>query len=87
MDMFGCHGFLQRTSILTADILQEHSRPNAIVAAIPYEQTSSSLSSRRQAMQMAMLALLAQQTAPAWASERRGVTRYIKKKTLDPLET
>ena len=38
-------------------------------------------------MQMAMLALLAQQTMPAWGQERRGISRYLKKKALDPLET
>ena len=52
-----------------------------------HEQVDISNTSRRQAMQIAMVALIAQQSMPAWAAERRGMSRYIKKKALDPLET
>ena len=38
-------------------------------------------------MQLAGIALIAQQSDSAWADESRGIRRYVKKKALDPLET
>lgn len=38
-------------------------------------------------MQLAGIALIAQQSDSAWAGESRGMSRYVKKKALDPLET
>ena len=48
---------------------------------------SKGIANRREAVQLALIGLLAQQYLPALAAERRGMNRYIKKKALDPLET
>ena len=80
-------GCSQGIQIDIADFLQVGYRFLTSVMFSHHEQASPRDASRRQAMQMAMLAILAQQTMPAWGAERRGIGLYIKKKALDPLET
>ena len=80
-------GCSQGMQIDVANLSQVGYRSLISVTCSHHEQASPRDASRRQAMQFAVLALLAQQTTPAWGTERRGISRYIKKKALDPLET
>ena len=59
----------------------------ATAAAQQSDQGIISIASRREAVHLALIGLIAQQSLPALAAERRGMNRYIKKKALDPLET
>ena len=74
-------------TLTTAPTLQDHIKQPVTSASIVHERTASSAPSRRQAMQLAGIALIAQQSDSAWADEGRGIRRYVKKKALDPLET
>ncbi|CAK0783810.1 hypothetical protein CVIRNUC_007010 [Coccomyxa viridis] len=67
--------------------IQDHSRQPVTSASTSNERIASNVPSRRQAMQLAGIALIAQQSDSAWAGESRGMSRYVKKKALDPLET
>ena len=66
-----------------------HTSVQVVVAAATQQskQGIMGVASRREALHLALIGLITQHSLPALAAERRGMNRYIKKKSLDPLET